>query len=394
MGCLVLCAGCGATPPVASAPAASTAPASATPAPGDPRSSAVPGVVPAPHWAIPGVDAGNTATPAPGPGGVIDVSWAWGSLAWSPDGATLAAAAESQQAGEGQIHLFDRAGRPVGAVPGWDAAWTDDGDLMTLESDPSGVGSSAWRWSADGRTSALVAAGAGGLLAGPGGAVAIVFQPPDAPGPTFRVWAPRGLSAPLPGDPEAWSPDGRMLAVLRDAAGADAPAPPGAALACTGCASPAWLQVLSAPGLHQVAAFPASAFDPRTAVLFDPSGSRVATSEFVFDLARGTATALPAQSGAIAWGVDGRLILASYADHTITAWDPATQALSAPYAPGTRLPAAGRQVVTAPPAAGDWPALVSPGAVSPDGALLAWHPPADGNGGTPLRLVREPGTDR
>ena len=185
-----------------------------------------------------------------------------------------------------------------------------------------------------------------------------------------------------------------MLAVLRDAAGADAPAPPRIALACTGCASPVWLQVLSESGLHQLAAFPASTFDPRTPVLFDATGSWVATSEFAFDLAHGAAAALPVQSGAVAWGVDGRLILASHSGHTIAARDPATHLLSAPYASGTRLQLADHHVVTAAPTTGDRPALVSPGAVSPDGSLRAWYPPADKNGSTPLRLVQEPGTDR
>ena len=321
--------------------------------------------------------------------GVIDVAWAWGSLAWSPDGTTLAAAAESQEAGEGQIHLFDRSGHPVGAVPGWRAAWTDDHDLMTLQASASGVGFSAWHWSTDGRSPTFVAVGAGDLIASSQGAVAIEFWPPDASGPTFRVWTPQGLSVPLPGAPVAWSPDGRALAVLRYDVGADAPTSSDFVLANTGSGPPVWLQVLDGSDLHQLAAFPASLFDPRTAVLFDPSGSWIATNEFVFDLAHETATALPAQSGAIAWGVDGRLILASYAGHTIAAWDPATHTLSAPFSPGTRLPAADHQVVTAPPATGDWPALVSPGVVSPDGTLRAWYPPANGNGNTPLRLVPE-----
>jgi WD40 repeat protein len=344
--------------------------------------------VPAPHWPIPGVDAGNTATPTPGPDGVIDVAWAWGSLVWPPDGTTLAAAAESQQSGEGQIHLFDRTGHPVGAVPGWRAVWTDDHDLMTLVSNADGVGgSSAWRWSSDGRASALVAANAGDLLGNSLGQVAIAFWSTDSAAATFRVWTHEGLSVALPGSPAAWSPDGRTLAVLRDAGTAFGPTSSGVVLAATGSVPPVWLQVLDVSNLRPLAGLPASPFDPRTPVLFDPSGTLIATSGFVFDLADGVANARPPSSEAVAWGTDGRLIVASFADHTIAAWDPTTHTLSASFSPGTRLPTPDHQIVTVPPRTGEWPALVTPGVVSPDGALRAWDPPANGLGNTPLRLV-------
>jgi WD40 repeat protein len=387
IGSLAICAACAAGSSPGSRPPASVTPAPVPSGSGDPRPLTVPGVVPAPHWPIPGVDAGNTATPTPGPDGLIDVAWAWGSLAWSPDGTTLAAAAESQEAGEGQIHLFDRTGHPVGAVPGWRAAWIDDHDLMTLERNADGAGYSAWRWSSDDRTSALVAPNAGDLLGSSRGRVALEFWSADSAAPTFRVWTREGLSAALPGSPAAWSPDGRMLAVLRDASTANDPTSPRVALASTGSAAPVWLQVLDGSDLRPLVAFPASRFDPRTSVLFDSSGTWIAASAFAFDLAHGVADALPPPSEAVAWGADGRLILASFDDHTIAAWDPTTHTLSAPFAPGTRLPTPDHQVITVPPRTGEWPQLVTPGVVSPDGALRAWSPPANGLGNTPLRLV-------
>ena len=48
----------------------------------------------------------------------------------------------SQEDGEGQIHLFDRTGHPIGAVPGWSAAWIDDYDLVTAERNADGTGDS------------------------------------------------------------------------------------------------------------------------------------------------------------------------------------------------------------------------------------------------------------
>lgn len=356
------------------------------------RPSDIPGVEPAPYWPIPGVESGNTATPSPRTDGVIDIAWDWGSLAWSPDGTILAAAAESQQAGVGQIHLFDRTGHPVGAVPGWRAVWLDDHELMTLQQHADGVGWSAWRWTTDGRTSALVVSDAADLLGSSRGAVAIESWPANQPGPTFRTWTGAGLSGVLPGAPGAWSPDGRTFAVLRDAGAAADPTSPGVVLASTGSVPPVWLQVLDASDLHPLNTFPASTFDPRTPVLFDPSGRWIATDAFVFDLAHDVAEALPQRSMAVAWGVDGRLIVASLDDMSIAAWDPTTQALGKAFAPGTQLSAADYQVVTVPTPTpgGDWPQLVTPGVVSPDGALRAWYPAADGLGNTPLRLVPEP----
>jgi WD40 repeat protein len=234
-----------------------------------------------------------------------------------------------------------------------------------------------------------VAADAVDLLGNSRGRVAIEFWSADSAAPTFRLWTQEVLSAALPGSPAAWSPDGRTLAVLRDAGTARGPTSPGVALASTGSAAPVWLQVLDGSDLRPLVAFPASPFDPRTSVLFDSSGTWIATSAVVFDLAHGVADALPSSSAAVAWGADGRLILASFADDTMAGWDPTTHTLSAPFAPGTRLPAADHRVVTVPPRTGEWPTLVTPGVVSPDGALRAWDPPANGLGNTPLRMVPE-----
>lgn len=392
---LVLMAGCApasfsssTTPPSNSAGSVSQSPSPSDS--GDPRSSVIPGVVPAPHWPIPGIDAGNTATPSPGSNGAIDMAWGWGSLGWSPDGTTLAAAAESQELGEGQIHLFDRTGHPAGAVPGWQAVWIDDHDLMTLERNVDGTSYSAWSWSKDAKTSALVTSNAIDLLASSLGAVAIT-QPSSAIGRTFRIWNKQGLSEALPGTPVDWSADGRRLAVLRDASAAIGSTSPSVILAAGG-AGPMWLQVLDGSNRHQLAAFPRFPFDPRTRVLFDLSGTLIATSAFVFDLTDGAIQALPARREAVAWGTDRRLILASFDDHTVAAWDPTTHTLGATFVPGTRLRTSDHQLVTVPTRTGDLPQqLVPPGVMSPDGALRAWYPLGNGTDPTALWLVSESG---
>jgi len=357
----------------------------------EPRSSVIAGVVPAPHWPIPGIDAGNMATPSPGPNGLIDTAWGWGRLAWSPDGTTLAAAAESQEVGEGQIHLFERTGHPIGAVPGWQAVWIDDHDLMTLVRNTDGASYSAWRWSRDAKTSALVTPNAIDLLASSLGAVAITQTSPGGLRTSFRVWNGQVLSDALPGASVAWSADGHSLAVLRDASSAIEPTPAGVILA-SGGPGPVWLQVLDGSNLHQLAAFPRSPFDPHSTVMFDPSGRLIATSALVFDLTDGVVQGLPAKHEAVAWETDGRLILASFVDDAVAAWNPATHVLGPAFAPGARLGTSDHQLVTVPPRPGDLPLQLVTSGISPDGALRAWYPLADGNGNTPLWLVPETGT--
>ncbi len=385
----------GAATPVATSQASLTASASPTAPPPlandpDQRFAVDPGVVPAPHWPIQGVDPGNTAPPSPAPDGLIDWSWTWGTLAWSPDGTRLAAAALSQQFGEGQIHLFDRGGHPVGAIPGYAAAWIDDHRLVTLERDPGGApGATAWRWSADARSSTRIVGAATGLLASSLGAVAIGLTIPGStsePG-SFAVWSPRGLSAALPGEPAAWSPDGTRLAVLRETPSARVDGS-GVVLAATGSVPPAWLEVLDASSLQPVVSFPRPTFDPRTSVLFDPTGSLIATGSFVFDLGRDEAIPLPSANLDEAWTSDDRLILADPDARTVRLWDPATHTLGAPLVPGTRLRTADHRVAIVPPASAGGPFdVLPPGAVTPDGALRAWFPLSNGTDSTPLWLT-------
>lgn len=338
-----------------------------------------PGVAPAPHWPIRGVDAGNTATPSPGPDGVIDRSWSWGSLEWSPDGQTLAAAAESQGGTEGQIHLFDRTGRPVGAVPGWEATWIDDRQLMTLQTDVDGVTWSAWRWSSDATTSARVASGAIELLGNGHGSVAIKLMSSNGH-ERYRIWRNGGLTDVLAGSPAAWSVDGRQLAVLREV--------PGAVSGGTGSVPPDSLQVIDGADLHVIAAFAADPFDPRTVISFDPAGSLVATSAFVFDLARDIAYPLPNASEFVAWTPDANALFVSLDEHNVAIWDRGSHQLGPPIAPGTQIETSDRRSVTVPAPTADLPSqLVTPGVVSPRGDLRAWYPVANGLGDTPLRLV-------
>jgi hypothetical protein len=382
----LLAGACASPNPSPSFPAATARPS--TPESSDPRSSVIPGVVPAPHWPIPGIDAGNTATPTPGANGQIDTAWGWGSLEWSPDGQILAAAALSQEDGEGQIHLFDRTGHPIGALPGWAAAWIDDHDLMTAERNADGASDSSWRWSVDAKSSELVDPATGGFLSNGRGSVAFArSSAADIFDITFRMWTSQdGLGAVLPGQPAAWSADGRKLAVQHDAATAAAPSQGGVTLTAGGV-PPTWLEVLDGSTLRRVAAFPKDAFDGRTTILFDPTGTFVAAFSFVFDLAHTTVVNLPTGDEAVAWAADGRLLVASTVNDAIYAWDPASDALGPAFATGARLRTSDGQLVVVPPRSGDLPIQLVTSGISPDGALRAWYPNATGDGPTPLWLV-------
>jgi WD40 repeat protein len=386
------CASPSPTPPSPGPATTASSPATASPSPtteADPRSSVIPGVVPAPHWPIPGVDAGNTATPTPGPNGLIDRAWNWGSLAWSPDGQILAAAAQSQEAGEGQIHLFDRTGHPFGAVPGFAAGWIDDHDLITVERDADGATDSAWRWSIDAKSSSLVDPATIDVLPDGHGSVAISeWSDASELHSSFRLWTSQfGLGPLLPGEPAAWSSDGRKLAVQQVAAAAAGPGHRGITLAAGGPPQTS-LEVLDGSTLRRLAAFPHDPFDARSMIQFDPTGTFVATESLVFDLTRDVTLSLPAQEEAIAWSHDGRLLVASFASGAILPWDPATHTLGPPYTPGARLRTSDGQLLVVPPRFADLPAQLLVSGISPDGLLRAWSP--DTGGDAPLWLVPAP----
>jgi WD40 repeat protein len=391
----MLVGGCADATPTSPARGPSTipsAPSSASPSPEanpDPRSSVLPGVVPAPHWAIPGIDAGNIAMPSPGPNGLIDRAWSWGDVAWSPDGQVLAAAAQSQEAGEGQIHLFDRTGHPIGAVPGFAEAWVDDHDLVTAESNADGVTNSVWRWSIDAKSSALLDPASIDFLSDGRGSVAISeWSDATELQTSFRLWTSQGgLGSLRPGEPAAWSGDGRKLAI-QHVAGTNLGSSHGGITLAAGGPPPTWLEVLDGSTMRRLAAFPNDPFDARTMVLFDPSGTYVATNSFVFDLARDVAVSLPAQDEAIAWSQDGRLLVAEFASRTVRPWDPTTRTLGQPFAPGARLRTSDGQLLVVPPRTADLPPQLVVSGISPDGSLQAWYP--DTGGDTPLWLVPAP----
>lgn len=387
-------------------PRAAALPTSSGPTPshGDPIPSAIPGVVPAPHWPIAGVDGGNTATPSPRADGVIDEAWRWGTLAWSPNGQILAAAALSQEAGEGQVHLFDRTGHPVGALPGWDLAWVDDGHIVTLERNPDKATHSAVLWSIDAGQRHLITQRATGLLGNGRGAVAIQrwagewydSAAPEMAAETYLIWDTGTLTDALPGLPSAWTADGRRLIVEHPATVGFAPAEPTGTpeiVLAAGAPTLIWIEVLAYPGLSRVIAFPTELIDGRRWRPIDPTGRWLIIGSTVFDLVAGRVERLPSRQVGLAWGLRGGFIVVSSEDHTVRAWDPVTHQLGSPFVPGATIPTADHQVVTVPRSSGDWDAdsfLLSTGVVSPDWSLRAWAPWADGLGGKALHLDPEP----
>ena len=341
-----------------------------------------------------------SATPAPSPpdepGLVIDRSFAWGTIAWSPNGSTLAAAALSQPLGQGEIHLFERSGRQAGVIPGIDLTWIDDDHLVAVERNSDGVSSSARLWSKDARESQLLAARMSSILGNGHGATAILYDTQDAAPATYRIWTAGVLSKALRGVPVAWSPDGRLMVVEHEPGatsldGRRAPVP-GSALAAGG-SIPAWFEVVDYPGLRRVAAFRDVLVDGRVRPSWDPAGVRIAAPRddgrvVVLQLASRAVATIKLQATGLGWTPDGRLVLETGSPHEVRLWDPATQTVGAPLPPGDRVATVDGQVVTVPdPSLDPAPEVRTTGALTPDGSLRARSGPAIGD--ETLRLLPE-----
>ena len=361
--------------------------------------AAIPTTVPP---SSPAVAASTTPSSVPTPstdsGLIVDRSFAWGTIAWSPSGDTLAAAALTQQAGQGEIHLFERSGRQAGVIPGTDLAWIDDDHLVVVQRNSDGVTSSARLWSKDARDSQLLAARMASILGNGHGAVAILFDDQDAATATYRLWTAGVLSKVRAGIPVAWSTDGRLLVVAHDPREASihptiATTGPGVILAASG-SIPAWYEVIDYPTLHRVAVFSDIPVDRRFRPAVDAGGSRLAAigddgRVVVLGFAPRTIESLKLAARVLGWTLDGRLALEGTSPHVVRLWDPATRTLGQPLAPGARFALADGQIVTVPdPAEDPSPEVKTTGTLTPDGALRARTGPTVGD--QTLRLLPEP----
>jgi hypothetical protein len=214
--------------------------------------------------------AGPTATPSPVPSPSVVGDWIVLAndsnidAAWSPDGEWLTVE-PSPNDGQGyaQVKVFDRTGKLARTLDGDALVWLDASQFVLERSGGSLLGSMD---SAD--LTPLTPPVAAGLANWHG---AIAVQEPLASSDASRldlsryhVWTVSGSSPSMPGVPTAWSRDGSRLAVIRYP---QMTKPQGVSV------RGGWMEVLSWPGLQTVATFgkgEASYYDINVA--FDPSG--------------------------------------------------------------------------------------------------------------------------
>ena len=283
---------------------------------------------PAAHLASPGATPTNVAslTPAPPtsasagptlpPGvAVVDTANEVRRLDWSPDGTLLAVLTWGGTLGTGRVDILDVAGQQIASFAAYDMAWVDDAHLMTLVVSPDDVAAGAVTVQAiDGSTSAAVPGTYGGLVGNGHGSVALVApvagdDPPG--GETFRVWSDGQIGPRVTGlgEPVRWSPDGRLLALVRAS-------PRGGS--GTGSPLPGTLTVLRLPGTTPLLARPLD--DTRLDVSFSPDAARLATSDgLVLRLPSGTSTQVSGRTDG--WTASGELVVVGQ-DQRVSLWTP------------------------------------------------------------------------
>jgi hypothetical protein len=287
---IALLTACSAPAPDRSAPQGSAS-SSATAA-----QTAAPSASPAVPWVqlTSGIDpnlVGEAGTPA-----------AW----WSPDSQWLLVASGVTNGPPDQqvLTLRDRTGRILRTMQGTAALWVDARTFIDFTGTESLLGS------VDSPT--LTSTGPPAFVSGPylslagvsngHGAVAYPLSGSLGSTSTFAVWTASGTSAPVPGYPEAWSADGRHLAVWRPTEGR-APMANG------------WVEVLSWPGLHselQLKEEVTSASAPGVQ-LFDPAGTHLSVGGVIADLTTGSVVhlAIGFQAGDPAWNGADELVVPS-----------------------------------------------------------------------------------
>jgi hypothetical protein len=332
---------------------------------------------------------GSSSAPA---ATVVDrVAGTFGGISWSPDGRALLAIAQASD-GTSEVRVYAADGRRLWIEPGSGASWVDATHVAVLVPDgPAVVRSTAG-------SPRITIPGSWVAVSGNGhGALALLASPGALPGATFTVWRLEGArSAPVPGIPAAWSPDGGRLAYwLALVRSAEWPGGP-IVLAATGSATPAELAVLDQATMGQVIAYPAHLLDARTPPVWSPDGTWIAgdlAGEPLGPVVLGVPSpqadpsvvpavvSLPANLHLAGWASDNRLLLAYMAQ--AATWESATRTLTAGLPPGARvladpcghtllLDATGRPIGTVASDASGFTLLGPPvPSLSPDASLLA-----------------------
>ncbi len=337
-----------------------------------------------------------TSSPAGSPSApaatLVDrVAGTFSGVSWSPDGRAFLAIVQASD-GTSDVRVYGADGRRLWVEPGSGATWVDATHVAVLVPDGPVVVCST-----DG-SSRITIAGSWRAVFGSGhGALALLASPGALPGATFTVWRLDGTrSAPEPGIPAAWSPDGSRLAYWLSLVTGQGRTQRPIVFAATGAPTRAVLAVLDQESMGQVIAFPAHPLDGRTPVAWSPDGRWIAgdlagqplgpvvlgvPSPRADPSVAPAVVSLPAKLHLAGWTSDNRLLLAYMAQ--AATWGSATRTLSAGLPPGARamadpcgrtllLDATGRAIGTVSSDASGFAFLGPPvPAISPDGTLLA-----------------------
>jgi dipeptidyl aminopeptidase/acylaminoacyl peptidase len=231
--------------------------------------------------------------------------------AWSPDGRWLLVwdQVTNGTPADRHVSLDDPQGNLIRAFQGENPVWLDPRSFVITRDGRSYLGT------VDATTFTPVSPTfMGNVYSNGHGALAFDTSATFDASARFVVWRQAGASAPRPGVAVAWSRDGTKLAVWHWTSGTGPESYSG------------WLEVLSWPGLRQLAAVhdrPSGPFLHQT--LFDPSGRYVAFlcgKVCVLDLTAGqTTVANPSMpSDFIAWSQAG-LVIPSLADGSVAIYD-------------------------------------------------------------------------
>lgn len=227
---------------------------------------------------------------------------------WSPDGPKLIVGRNS-----GRLLILGADGARLADLSVDDAAWVDGETLVIRTNDPGRSEGPASLVRLDDRRLQPwpIADGATRLLAGPAGVTAICRDAVARGWFRLLVGGTLGPEVAGRGDPVAFSGDGSRLIVVYSVAAAG-----NVTLASTGSPEPGWIEILAAPGLATVAAFPDAPIDARIPPILDRTGSRAAADGIhpeiaVFDVEAGTAHVVGDTCCASGWPATGELVASS-----------------------------------------------------------------------------------
>jgi hypothetical protein len=247
---------------------------------------------------------------------VVDTANSIGHLDWSPNGKLLAVLTWGGTLGTGRADVLDVAGRKIASFDAFDMAWVDDSHLMTLVVSPDDIAHGTVTIHAiNGPENNVVPGTFGGMLGNGHGSVALLAPVVASDAPeveSFQIWSNGQIGPRIAGfgRPVRWSIDGRLLALVGEAA-TNGGNGVGESIAGT-------LVVLKLPEKVTVLTRPLE--DTRLDVYFSPDGSKLATSDgLILNVPAGGSTQVTGR--ATGWVSAGLVVVGE--DQRVSLWTPA-----------------------------------------------------------------------